>query len=77
MSEWMDKDSYKRVLDEQKLNKLFNWIKIEGGCLINILTFFRLGFQQAHDEGGGFVQFNIGFYRFSITLQFGVDNRGI
>ena len=74
MSEWMDKNSYKQVLDEQKFNKLFNVIKIEGGCLINIFTFFRFGFQLTHDEGGGFVQFNVGFYRFNITLQFGVDN---
>lgn len=74
MSEWMDKDSYKKVLNEQKFNRIFNLIKIEGGCLINLFTFIRFGFQQTHDEGGGFVQFNVGFYRFSITLQFGVDN---
>lgn len=74
MSEWMDKEAYRRVVDEQKFNKLLNFIKIEGGYLINILTFFRLGFQFTHDEGGGFVQLNFGFYRLNITLQIGVDN---
>ena len=75
MSEQMDKQSFEKVLDEneQKFNKLFNMIKIKGGYLINLLTFIRFGFQFSHDEGGGFLMLSTGLYRFSITLQFGVD----
>jgi len=61
-------------MSEERFNHWFNIIGVRGGFLINLLTFIRLGFQQSHDEGGGFVQFNVGFYKFSISVQFGVDN---
>lgn len=54
-------------------NTLWNWKRTDGGFILNIFTIFRICFMMDEDFNGKFIQFNIGIYKLSITIQIGID----
>ena len=73
-AEHMNEEDFKKVLkNEKKFGRIFNFIGVKGGFLINLLTFIRIGFQSSSDIGGKYIQFSIGFYIFNATIQFGAN----
>ena len=58
----------------KSFNIFWNFKRIEGGFVLNVFTIFRLCTQLSQDFNGKFIQFNIGIYKLTITIQIGIDS---
>ena len=58
---------------DDRFGILWHFKKVEGGFMLNIFTIFRFAFQAGGDVGGNYLQFQLGLYKLSATLQLGID----